>query len=144
MPKLFVIDKFWKKVEIDLKNPEPILRTHCAICFNPLFPEWIDKNGTREISEKALCAICHRCSSYGPDKRLKIKTVDQLKEERQRENKERAKQRRRAYIPKKIKDKAVKRGEAMNVRPCGCSIKGRHKATCKLAAGYKKRNHKNE
>jgi len=144
MAKTLVIDKYWKSIEINLNDPDPLLRTHCAICLRPLFPTWQNKNGTREIADKAIAAICWKCSSYGPDKQLKIPTVDQMKEARQAELRMKAKERRRTYIPKKKRDKAVKRGEAMNKRPCGCSIKGRHKSTCKYAKNYKAKGSKND
>jgi len=136
MTKTLVIDKYWKTVEIDLENPDPMLKTHCALCWRPLFPEWQNKDGIREIGEQAVAAICWKCSSYGPDKRLQIQTAEEMKEERLKERKERAKERRKFYIPKR-KKKVKERADQLNKRPCGCSLKGRHKASCPQAEGYK-------
>jgi len=142
-PKILVISKYWKRVEVDLTDPNPALKTHCVICTSALFPEWRNLTGNCEISEDAVCAICWRCSRYGSDRKLRIKTVDQLQIERKEENKQRARERRKSYIPKKKRDKALARGQAMNKRPCGCSIKGRHKAGCEKAKDYKKKESKN-
>jgi hypothetical protein len=102
-----------------------------------LFPEWQNKNGNREIGENAVAAICWKCSMYGPDKMLRIKTDEEMKEERKSDNKERARERRKFYVPKKKKRALEKRVEALNHRPCGCSLKGRHKSTCKHSQKYK-------
>ena len=131
-PKLLVIDKYWQRIEIDLGNPDPLFRTHCAICLRSLFPEWQNKNGDREIGDSAICAICWKCSYYGADRKLRVQTPEEMKESRKAELKERQKQRRRNYIPKKKRDAAKKRGEAMAKRPCGCGARGRHRADCPL------------
>lgn len=143
MGKTLVIDRYWKTVEIDLEYPDPMLRTHCALCLRELFPAWQNPTGEREIGEDAVAAICWKCSSYGPDKRLQIQTVEAMKEERAEERRARAKERRKFYIPKR-KKKVKERAEQLNQRPCGCSLKGRHKATCKLAEGYKTKDKKND
>jgi len=145
MNNILIIDKYWKTIEIDLNDPDPLLRTNCAICTRELFPEWQNPRGTREIGEKAVCAICWKCSCYGADKKLRVQTVDQMKETHKAEQKEKVRERRKLYIPKKKREKAIqKRADALNKRPCGCSIKGRHKASCKMAGGYKIKGQKDD
>ena len=129
---VFVLDKYWRHIEIDMENPDPLYRTHCAICFRPLFPEWQNQAGIREIGEDAICGICWKCAYYGNDKKLRVPTPEQMKELRQEELKERAKKRSKHYIPKKKRKAAEARGRAMAKRPCGCAARGRHRADCPL------------
>ena len=129
---IFVIDKYWQRIEIDLDNIDPLFRTHCAICLRPLFPLWQNEKGDREIGDKAVCAICWKCSYYGADKKLRVPTPEEMKEQRKIELKERQKKRQRNYIPKKKREAAKMRGEATAKRPCGCGARGRHRADCLL------------
>lgn len=134
--KKLVIDKYWKPVELDLDEPDPMWRTHCVLCYRPLFPEWQNKSGNREIGHDAVCAICWKCSMYGPDKKLSIQTIEEQKEEKKVEQKERRKKYMKGYIPKKKRKAEIKKRLDANKpkkRPCGCGARGRHRADCPLS-----------
>ena len=120
-----------QEIEIDLENPDPDLRTLCAICYGILIPSF--EGEPREICENALFGICGRCAMYDKNGKRAVMSPDELKEHFIMMKKVG----RQAYVDK-IRQRVADRDGKVTRRPCGCGIKGRHRDSCELSKGYQK------
>jgi hypothetical protein len=126
-----VFERCGHQIKIDINNPDPIFRTHCAVCMNPLIPD--HQGGCKEIGENAVFGLCYRCSGFDNEGKRVVKTPEEIKEERAAEIKA-AREQRITVSRKKVEERT---GQILT-RPCGCGKKGRHRDSCELSQGYKK------
>jgi len=131
MANIKIFRKCGRDIEIDLDNPDPGLRTFCAVCGRVLIPKF--DGGMRKIDDDALFAICWFCSMFDKNGKRTVMTPNELKEHniviRQQE--------RHAKVDK-IRKRVAERDGKVTMRPCGCGIKGRHRNTCELSKNYQK------